>query len=133
MTDLGEYLRAAAARRREPGIWDCAAFPADWAMANGHPDPMAAWRGAYASESGAIDLIDAAGSLCALFERGMTSAGLERVGEPEPGDIGVLQVLGEQAGAVYTGKRWALVADRGLAFASIEPEHVLQIWRVANG
>lgn len=134
MIDLGEFLRASAARRREPGVWDCCTFPAAWAIANGYPDPMADWRGQYETEAQALDLIADGGGLADLFARGLDAAGLPRAaGEFVPGDIGVVQLLGEQAGAVYTGKRWALVADRGMAFASIGAEFIVRAWRVANG
>lgn len=132
--DLGDFLRTSAARRRVPGEWDCCTFPAAWAIANGFADPMADWRGRYATETQALDLIAEAGGLADLFVRGMAAANIpEATGEFQPGDIGVVQLLGEQAGAVYTGKRWALVADRGMAFASIDRQYVVRAWRVANG
>lgn len=132
--DLGEFLRASAARRRVPGEWDCCTFPAAWAIANGFVDPMAEWRGRYETEGQALDLIADAGGLADLFVRGMAVANIpEATGDFQPGDIGVVQLLGEQAGAVYTGKRWALVADRGMAFASIANEHIVRAWRAANG
>jgi len=131
---LGEFLQESAARRRKPGVWDCCTFPAAWAIANGYPDFMADWRGRYETEAQALDLIAEAGGLADLFSAVLDEAGLTRVvGDFEPGDIGVVQLLGEQAGAVYTGKRWALVADRGMAFASIASEHIVRAWRVANG
>lgn len=95
---------------------------------------MAAWRGAYSSEPQALDMIADGGGLADLFSRGMAAAGVpEAQGQPAAGDIGVIQLLGEQAGAVYTGKRWALVADRGMAFASIADRHIVRLWRVAHG
>lgn len=134
MIDLGEFLRLSAARRREAGVWDCCTFPADWAISQDWADPMAAWRGRYSTEAGALDFIAEGGGLADLFAEGMAAANIpEATGDFQPGDIGVVQLLGEQAGAVYTGKRWALVADRGMAFASIEREHIVRAWRVANG
>lgn len=134
MIDLGEFLRVSAARRREPGVWDCCTFPAEWALANGWADPMAAWRGRYASEAEALDHIADGGSLADLFAGGMAAVGIPEASGPyEPGDIGVVQMFGEQAGAVYTGKRWALVANRGMAFASLDSESIVRAWRVANG
>lgn len=134
MTDLGEYLREAARRRRLAGVWDCAAFPADWVMMNGYCDPLAAWRGRYDSEASGLDLIADAGGLVPLFAAGLASVGVRPVdGEFEPGDVGVVQVGDAQAGAVFTGKRWALVADSGMAFASIEREHIAAAWRVSDG
>jgi len=134
MIDLGEYLRAAARRRRVAGVWDCAAFPADWVIANGYCDPLAAWRGRYDTEAGGLDLIADAGGLVPMFAAGLALAGVPPAsGALQPGDVGVVQLGAEQAGAVFTGKRWALVADSGMAFASIEREHIAAAWRVRHG
>lgn len=106
-------------------------MPAQWAIDNGRADPMAQWRGAYDTEEGALVLIRDAGGLNELFRCGMASAGIpERRGDPQVGDIGVLHAGDTQAGAIFTGKRWAMVAQRGLAVASVEPEAVSAAWSV---
>ncbi|BEV00066.1 DUF6950 family protein [Novosphingobium olei] len=122
MTELGEFLQEVAHRRREIGVWDCCTFPAAWLMWRGLPDPMADFRGTYDGNDEATDLVEA-------FEIAASSVGLVGVNDPREGDIGVVSVLGHQAGAIFTGKRWALVADRGLAFASVERECVWKVWR----
>lgn len=131
MPALGEYLRAGGARDRVPGVWDCCTLPCDWLVACGTPDPMAEYRGAYATEAEAQEIIARAGSLVALFDRGMRSAGVSRVRgwKYQPGDVAVVELLGEQAGAIYTGERWALVADRGLAFVAFTRKHIKRAWR----
>jgi len=107
-------------------------MPAQWAIDNGWPDPMAHWRGAYGTEEGALALIRDAGGLTELFRCGMASAGItERRGDLQPGDIGVLVVGEHEAGAIFTGRRWAMVAQRGLAVASVENEAVSAAWSVA--
>lgn len=104
-------------------------MPAQWAIDNGLPDPMVHWRGAYDTDAAAHDLMDAAGGLLALFRCGMASASIEeRDGTPQAGDIAVLSVSGHEAGGIFTGKRWCVVADRGLAFASVEDDAVLAAW-----
>lgn len=133
MPDLGEFLLRAGAMRRESGVHDCCAFPAAWCIENGWPDPMAEWRGVYASEAEAEGLIGDAGSLLALFSAGMDSAGLSETDDPQVGDVGVVSLLGEEAGAIFTGKRWAFAADRGIAAASIEPVAILRCWSVHRG
>lgn len=131
MMDLGEFLAQAGRRRRSAGEWDCCAFPAAWAIANGYPDPMAHWRGAYETESEALDLISDAGGLVALFDCGMASAGISRrEGEPQAGDIGVIKIGDLEAGAIFTGRRWALVAERGVGMASVAPEAVAAVWSI---
>jgi len=106
-------------------------MPAQWAIDNGWPDPMAHWRGAYDTEEGALALIRDAGGLAELFRCGMASAGIqERWGDVQAGDIGVLIAGDIQTGAIFTGKRWAMVASRGLAVASVEDEAVSAAWSV---
>lgn len=134
MTDLGDYLRSLGGRKREPGVFDCVTLPAEWAMANGYLDPMAHWRGAYDSEEAAQDFIRDAGGLVVLFDCGAAAVGIERrEGEPQPGDVGVIRIGEHEAGAIFTGKRWAFVADRGIAFASIDPDFIVAVWGVGRG
>lgn len=134
MTDLGAFLIAQGGKRRKAGVHDCCTFPAEWAIDNDWPDPMADWRGAYDTEEDAEILIERAGGLADLFAAGMATAGIPRAdGDPEAGDIGVLRCGDHHAGAIFAGKRWALVANRGLAIASVEPEMVVAIWRVRRG
>lgn len=134
MIALGEFLRESAARRREPGVWDCCAFPAAWAQANGFPDPMPGYRGAYATEAEAEAIIAQAGGLAELFSAALDGVGVPRAAAPfAAGDIGVVELLGEQAGAVYTGVRWALVCDGGMSFAAVPDSRVVRAWRAGNG
>lgn len=127
--NLGEWLTAISARRRVPGEWDCCAFPAAWAMALGFPDPMAGYRGAYSTEERAAALIRSAGGLLNLMGPPLDAIFPRReFADLKPGDIGVLRAAGIEAGSIYTGKRWALVLDRGLGFQSLEAEHVQAAW-----
>jgi len=134
MADLGSFLQSLGGKCREPGAFDCVTLPADWCMANGYPDPMAHRRGAYDSEESALDLIHDADGLVALFDQFLGAVGInEREGEPQPGDIGVAAIRGEEAGAIFTGNRWALVGERGLIFVTLEPANVAKAWAVAHG
>lgn len=91
---------------------------------------MAEFRGEYATDEQGEDLAELGGGLVALFDEHMGAAGLTRVeGAPEPGDVAVVSVLGVEAGAVFVGPRWAFVANRGLAFASLDGDCVLGAWR----
>lgn len=131
---LGEFLQAAGSRKRDPGEWDCATFPAAWAIERGYRDPMAHVRGSYDTEESARAVIAAGGGLVALFDAALSAIGVGPAeGTPQAGDIGVIELLGEQAGGVYTGERWAFVAPRGIALATLGPEHVKGLWRVGHG
>jgi hypothetical protein len=144
---LGEYLEAAGHRRRSEGVHDCCTFPSDWAVLLGNPDPMAKWRGTYSTDQEAEELIAAAadageglgrGGLEMLFAEGMWEAGIPEIDygpehtirtDPQAGDIGVLNLAGNEAGGIYTGKRWAFVPDRGIGFVSLDLDCIARAWR----
>ena len=128
---LGEYLRLAGGRRWEWGAWDCCAFPAGWVMECGHPDPMALWRGRYASEAQAQGLIDEAGGLADLWAIGLGA--LPEPDAPIAGDVAVCLVgsaggLAENGG-IFTGERWAFLGSRGLICSSVDPGRIVRVWR----
>lgn len=128
--DLGAFLQQRLGLPRRAAEWDCCAFPAAWAIENGLPDPMAAWRGTYATDDEAQVILAREGGLLGIFGAGLEGAGMTRVDDAIMGDVGVIALLGHEAGGIYTGRRWAFVAERGLAFASLDPEAVSQIWRL---
>lgn len=146
---LGDYLEQCGHLRRQAGVHDCCTFPAGWAMLCGHSDPMAKWRGEYSTEAEAEDFMARAaargeglgrGGLEMLFAEGMWDAGIPEIdgsrnsgGDTpppfEPGDIGLLVLAGNEAGGIYTGKRWAFVPDRGMGFVSLDRECIARAWR----
>ena len=129
MADLGQFLQAGARRARQPAVWDCCAFPAAWALELCGRDPMAAWRTAYDTESGGERIAEQHG-LANLFADGFGGIGWREIdpGHWQPGDVAVIDIMGRQAGAIFTGPRWAFVAARGLAFAHLDDECVLRAW-----
>jgi hypothetical protein len=129
---LGEYLHSLGGRRRQWCVHDCATLPCDWAIVCGWPDPMAAWRGAYEADADARALIDAEGGLLPYFERAFAAVPV-RDGEARAGDVGVLSMHGAEAGAIFTGERWAFVGERGIGFASVPARAVLKAWAVRRG
>lgn len=129
MTDLGAFLGERLAWPRKAGEWDCCTLPAAWGLALGLGDAMAAWRGVYSTEAEAVDIVARAGGLAGIFGAGLESVGAYRVDEARAGDVGVIALRDEEAGAVYTGRRWAFVAERGLGFVTLRPADVPNIWR----
>lgn len=131
---LADYLLALGGKRR---IWcehDCATHPCDWAVAQGFADPMARWRGAYASEAGAHALMQDCGGLLAMFEQGFSEAGIpRREGDPLPGDVAVLRLGDEEAGSIFTGERWTFVRERGIGFGLMPQGTVSAVWAVGGG
>lgn len=154
MTTLGEYLQQGGAQRRTAGVWDCCTFPANWAVLCGRADPMAKWRDTYTTEEEAEAIIaqaaDSGAGLCrggleSLFFEGMWEAGIPEIdigpqlapGAPVEGlvagDIAVLNIGGEEAGGIFTGRRWAFVPDRGLGFVSLDRDCLARVWRPTHG
>lgn len=128
--ELAEYLTANLSRRRVSGEWDCATLVCDWVVARGFPDPMADYRGRYASEPESVRLVRPVGGMVAAFDGGLRGrAGWRAVapGSQALGDVGIVSVFGTRAAAIFTGSRWALVADKGLAFCTLRG-HVVRVW-----
>lgn len=125
MTRLEDFLRAEMASNAE---YHCSTLPADWCVALGHPDFALEWRGI--SDPGLCETIPAeAGGLRPLWERGIGS-GLRAVAdELRAGDIGVVMAMGYEAGAIFTGERWAIRAARGLHFVARDQVAVVKAWR----
>lgn len=124
---LGDYLAEAARKKHVYGVHDCCTFPADWAVLNGWPDPMAEWRLGYINAAPAND------GLFPLFAAGMDGVGIPRTSQVIEGDIGAVTIFGHEAGAIFTGRRWALVAPRGMAFTTADPSIVRAAWRICHG
>lgn len=125
---LGEYLQKAGQRPFQWGTHDCCTFAADWAMRRGTGDPMIAWRGSYRSEEEAHDLIERAGGLDQLWS--LALMGIPEPDEPAIGDIGLVRSVTDDhtpvVGAIFTGVRWAILSERGLLAAPLQP---FRVWR----
>lgn len=130
MSRLGDYLTRVAIRRRVPGEWDCCTFAANWIVELGFPDPMAAFRGTYSTDEQASLLMEAAGGMVPLIAPTMDAL-FERTSEPSEGDVGVARLFNEEAGCIFSGKRWAFVLNRGMGLQQLPPESLLAIWKVS--
>lgn len=109
-----------------PAAWNCSTIAADWCMELGHPDFAAAWR-----DTIALDACDAATrdtGLVALWDAGIGD-GLRVVGDPDAGDIAVVEAMGIEAGAIFTGERWVLRGPRGLHWLGQRQVRLLKAWR----
>ena len=147
MPDLGDYLLRVRQMRRKAGEHDCITIMANWLMECGWPDPMAERRRAYATEDEALAFIEDAGSLAELCTEYLGRIGMVETASPVAGDVGVIsldflashiglddsQRLGLQAGAIFTGERWAMALERGFAAIAISPLFVLKTWGAERG
>ena len=106
-------------------------MPASWAVANGHPDFAELWRDV--TEPMTCDAAAAeGGGLLALWDRDIGD-GLPSTGSPARGDIGVVEALGFEAGAIFTGERWAIQGPRTIHFLAPDQVRLLKAWRVTHG
>lgn len=123
---LSAYIRAAASRQFDWGAHDCCTFPGDWVIACRGDDPVERWRGSYASQDEALELIDDAGGLATLWDIGLRAIGIHPCdGAPLPGDVGLVAVSGEHGPAVHggicTGRRWTFLGTQGVITFSAVP------------
>jgi len=118
--NLGEFLRDHVT----PAVpWNCSTLAADWCLALGHPDFAAAWR----EITDPIECeVTAQAGLLALWDIGIGDR-LPAVTDLEPGDIAVVALGPIEAGAIWTGERFAIRTQRGLHFT--DSLTVLKAWR----
>lgn len=113
MVGLAPFLAANGARPWAWGAVDCCMVLADWALANGHGDLRAPFRGAYADEAGCLAIVVQRGGVLPIVSDGCARIGLIQTEIRVPGVIGVigsLTVPTRQWGALWDGARW-LVRD----------------------
>ena len=125
MLDVGHFLQ-----RELTGLhpWNCTTLPADWCIELGYPDLAAGWRNITDCAEGER-ITREAGGLVALWERGIGDK-LAWASEPwEAGDVAVVRLLEFEAGAIFTGKRWAIRGERGLAFLAVDQVECVRAWR----
>jgi len=96
------------------GFNDCDAIMADYVMMLTGRDPMAAWRGRYHDDAGALAFIRAAGGNLQLVTRGMASIGiLSRDGSPVRGDVVVIDYHGDEVTGLFLDPFTALKSKSG--------------------
>ena len=121
---LGDFLQAQTANDQP---WNCSTMAADYCVTLGHPDFAADWR--HITDPGLCDSVPlSAGGLVVLWARGIGDA-LPVVEAIEAGDIAVVSAFGLEAGAIWTGERWAIRAGRGLHFLGTVGVRVVRAWR----
>lgn len=127
MACLERFMAAAEAKRFQPGTWDCCLMPADWVREVTGIDGAAPWRGRYATRMGYMRHLKAGGGVEGVMRRGAELAGLAETDEPRRGDIGVIESVAGDMGAICLGKRWAATGRNGLV---VLPGPARVAWRV---
>lgn len=119
---LAAFLQAEADNRAPH---NCSSLAGDWCAYVGARDVFEPWRAV--TDEADIEAACHAG-LLPLWEEAIGDH-FPAVTDFEAGDIAVLSVHGLEAGAVFTGERWALRRKRGLTFATLPDSCVLKGWR----
>lgn len=101
-------------------------MPADWCVALGHPDFAARWRDL--TDPAECDAI-ADGNLLRLWEEGIGNALPLALAPYLAGDIAVIGRAGMQAGAIFTGERWAVQTERGFTALPLPDTAIVKAWR----
>lgn len=108
--------------------WNCSTLVADWLIQCGYPDYADGFRDITDPEECRI-VAEARGGLGELWE-GLFAGAVPWADAPwRPGDIAVVAIGPHEAGAIFTGERWALRQDHGLSFGSPEFLVVTRGWR----
>jgi hypothetical protein len=123
--DLPRFLDDIALAGWQWGERDCLLWLGLWSRELTGIDGGAEWRGRYRTALGCTRVLKRSGGMVACIKRGADVAGLARVETPQAGDIGLVPVLTNrgvgEAGAIFTGKRWALLTSRGIMTTPAEP------------
>lgn len=128
---LDAFLEDMARRPFVDGEADCVLTVADWVVANGHPDPAAPFRGRYRTALGRERIVRREGGLLAVMEAGAKRSDLIETQTPERGDVGLIEMRGQQLAAIRQGRLWAIKSSRGL---TAEPaDRVIKAWSVMHG
>lgn len=130
MDALSAFLRADAARPFAWGIRDCGLRLADWVLARRGVDPAADVRGTYGNAD-ELAVLMGWGGLPRFVDRLARRVGLERVPEPEPGDIAVISLRGQPPqGAIRLDAGWSILADGGVGRVPDANVRLVGAWRV---
>jgi hypothetical protein len=108
--------------------WNCSTLVADWLIECGYPDFAKDLRDVTDPRE-CVVVAQEHGGLGRLWE-GLFKGSVPWADEPlQPGDIAVVTIGEHEAGAIFTGERWALRLTHGLAFASPALLSISRAWR----
>lgn len=127
MTDL--LQRTVEGWRRGRHVWgqsDCLLSVGDYAAAAGHTDVSARFRGTYSDESGAQANLDEFGGHEGLIDL----IGMERIENPERGDIVVFDTGVNEVAGLCTGDGFVVRLERGTVEVNARFVTVVAAWKV---
>lgn len=124
-TGVGYFLKGYLGR---PEPWNCSTLVADWLVACGYPDFAGRFR--HVTDDAECERVPAGYGGLAIMWESLFLGRLPRADEPWiAGDVAVVRLRAFEAGAIFTGERWALRSPRGLHFAAVDQVDVAEAWR----
>ncbi len=99
---LPHFLAGLAHRKWEWGETDCTLITSDWLSVRYGIDPLARYRGTYATALECARLVRRKGGLTRLLDTALCGAGMTRVASPEREDVGIVSVRGGVRGRLVT-------------------------------
>jgi len=125
---LSDFLADAERRPFVWGEWDCCLFAADWVLALTGVDVAAEFRGAYADEDAALEIVRGYGGMVHMVESLLPDIPLSNPKMARRGDVCVVDSpLGEALG-VCTGERIACASFDGMVL--IARRKAIAAWRI---
>jgi len=128
--DLDAFIAGYGARAHVWGVVDCSLMLADWAVANGYPDPAGHLRGTYGTEAECRAVVEAAGGVLPLVRGCAAAIGLLPLKKPERGAIAVIGSrtrMHRQRGAIFDGRDWLIRVPEGVLGVKAA---AVAIWRI---
>lgn len=125
---LQAHLDEAQALDMVWGTDDCTAWVASWMERR---TGRAVHRPQWHSEEEARRLIDAAGSLDALWDRVMRENGYPETFEPERGDVGIIDVRGVQVGGIFLAGGYFAWRGAPRGVAVLLPRQTVRAWAIS--
>jgi len=130
MIDFHEWAKANHSLSGVIGVSDCCLVLADWAIANGHDDVIANYRGTYETEEEMYDVVKGFGGIEETVSFGARLAGLQVI---ERRCYGCIAVIGSRSniyrqwGAIWDGVRWNVRLKDGFNTIQAKP---LRMWKI---
>lgn len=131
MNELSEKLRTHidAANERDMiwGVDDCTAWVAAWletALDTSIERPR------WTTREEAMQLIDAAGSLEALWSDVLCNAGLYETGDPQEGDVGLIRSSKGDVGGIFLYGGYFAWRGEPRGIAILRPRLILRSWSI---
>lgn len=135
LTELQEFMQAQSAIPFRWGQSDCLLFCAEWVKQSTGTDPATCFRGTYATEEEAQELVRRQGGFVAATEAALAASGLSYRslgrGQHEAGAIGIIadRETHQLRGGVSTGRGWIMKSPLGVIADQTGRLLVVRAWQ----